>query len=289
MSITFPNLLFLHPSLWPRSFRLASFLPHCLRRTRRPHKTKTQQITPSPHSSRPPCLEIPSPVVVEFLGFCAFQRHFQTFGAHPPKGLCVLLLRAFRGRNAINGTAESRFTAGGISGDGGFVGFTCEVEAFGISGLYWSFLGGLSGVENRRSFFFLPRRSQNKFPLCGLQLIHGCCEFRFRHRRRVDCSYWMLRSFVGRSLSLSRIFFWASVSVIWSQFRWVSVLQISLCVGFFLGLALTLFGNRREGQKNFVSPFRCDRRGESTFSFRSWRFWSNFDQNVKGLWLEFTG
>lgn len=40
-------------------------------------------------------------------------------------------------------------------------------------------------------------------------------------------SYWMLRIFVGYSLSLSRMLFWASVSVIWSQLGWVLVLQIA--------------------------------------------------------------
>jgi len=123
----------------------------------------------------------------------------------PSRGL-ELLFRAFRGRNAINGTAKSRFSAGGISGDGGFVGFTCEVEGFGIPGLFRSSLGGFPGVENRRSFF-PPHRSRNKILLCGLQIIHGCCAFCFRHRRQVDCSYRMLRILVGRSLSLSRIFF----------------------------------------------------------------------------------
>lgn len=203
----------------------ARFLLSFLRRTRRPHKTKPNK---SRHRHILPDLSA-SKSRRPFCGSFWVSVHSTPFSyirSTPSKGL-ELLFRAFRGRNAINGTAKLRFSARGISGDGGFVGFTCEVEGFGIAGLFWSFLGGFPGAENRMSFF-PPYRSRNKFLLCGLQIIHRCCDYCFRHRRQVDCSYWMLRILVGRSLSLSRIFFWASVSAIWSQFGLVLVLQIAL-------------------------------------------------------------
>lgn len=157
------SLLLLSQSTFSSSKPLTSilrarFLLPSLRRTRRPHKTKPNKsrhrhILPdhSASKSRRP-----------FCGSFWVSVHSTPFShirSTPSKGL-VLLFRAFRGRNAINGTAKSRFSAGGTPGDGGFVGFTCKVEGLGISGLFWTFLGGFPGVENRRSFFPPPSQSE---------------------------------------------------------------------------------------------------------------------------------
>jgi hypothetical protein len=64
------------PSKALTSILQARILLSSLRRTRRPPQNQTQQITPSPHSPRPLCLEIPSRILWEFLGFCAFYANF---------------------------------------------------------------------------------------------------------------------------------------------------------------------------------------------------------------------
>lgn len=53
-----------------------------------PPQNQTQQITPSPHSPRPLCLEIPSPILWEFLGFCAFYAIF-THSEHTFQRACA--------------------------------------------------------------------------------------------------------------------------------------------------------------------------------------------------------
>lgn len=186
-----------------------------------PPQNQTQQITPSPHSPGLPASKSRS----QFCGRFWVSVHSTSFShtrEHTIERACACFPCLPRSK-CDKWDGKITFCSCRILGDGGFVGFTCELEDFGVSGLCW-FLGGFPGVENRRSF-----TSLNKFLLCGLQIIYGCCDFVvFHHRRQVEFSYWMLRVFVGCSLPLSRIFFWALVSLIWSPLGWVLVLQIAL-------------------------------------------------------------